>query len=165
MVKGQEVHMRRILFGLTLVLLSLSGLKSPSVSAEDLLCTTTNLAQCPSVVLQYLHGGKAQSADDDTNHPFPVQTDSHSYANIISNATTTVKSGAGNLHAVCLNKVGASANTATIYDNTVGSGTKIGTVDTTQAGVGCLVYDVKFSTGLTIVTATGTAGDITVSYR
>lgn len=91
-------------------------------------------------------------------------TQEFSFSNITSNATTTVKSGAGLLHTLCINTKGASANTATIYDNTAGSGTKIGTLDTT-AGVQCLTYDAVFATGLTIVTATGTAADITVSYR
>lgn len=53
---------------------------------------------------------------------------------------------------------------ATIYDNTAGSGTKIGTIDTT-AGVQTFLYDVAFSTGLTIVTAAGTASDMTLSYK
>jgi hypothetical protein len=54
-------------------------------------------------------------------------------------------------------------NTATIFDNTGGSGTKIGTVDT-NTGDGKL-YDVAFSTGLTIVTASGTSADLSISYR
>jgi len=68
------------------------------------------------------------------------------------------------LHAITINTKGASANTATVYDNTAGSGTKIATIDTT-ASVGTLRFDAAFSTGLTIVTATGTAADITVLYR
>lgn len=88
------------------------------------------------------------------------------YARISTNATTTVKSGAGTLHAIIFNKVGASANTATVYDNTAGSGTIIALFDTTATGLlGSIIYDLKFTTGLTIVTATGTAADITVVYR
>ncbi len=83
--------------------------------------------------------------------------------NITTNATTTLKSRPGILAAIAINKAGASANTATIYDNTVGSGTKIGTIDTT-AGIGTIAYDAVFSTGLTIVTATGTAADLTVMW-
>ena len=59
------------------------------------------------------------------------------YANVTSNATTTLKSGAGLLHSITINTKGATSNTATIYDNTAGSGTKIGTIDTT-AGTQCL---------------------------
>ena len=85
-------------------------------------------------------------------------------ANITSLTTTTVKTGAGYLYSLTVNTKGATASTATIYDNTAGSGTKIGTVDVT-ANVGTLLYNVQFTTGLTIVTATGTAGDLTVAYR
>lgn len=93
-----------------------------------------------------------------------VEEAGRSFSNITTNTTTTVKSGAGFLHTVCVNTKGATANTATIYNNTAGSGTKIGTLDTT-ASVGCQTYDAAFSTGLTIVTATGTAADLTVTYR
>lgn len=86
------------------------------------------------------------------------------YARISTNATTAVKSGAGELHSICINTKGATANTATVYDNTAGSGTIIAVVDTTS-NVGCLTYNLGFATGLTIVTATGTAPDMTVTYR
>jgi hypothetical protein len=95
----------------------------------------------------------------------PVQTyQSNSYLNITTNTTTTVKSGAGTLACIAVNTKGASSNTATIYDNTAGSGTLIGKIDTTTA-VGVQCYNVAFGTGLTIVTATGTGADLTVSYR
>lgn len=93
-----------------------------------------------------------------------VATAGASFSNITTNTTTTVKSGAGILYRVCINTKGASANVATIYDNTAGSGTKIGTLDTTS-GVACLAYEAAFATGLTLVTATGTAADLTVVYR
>lgn len=86
----------------------------------------------------------------------------NSYSNITSNTTTLVKSGAGVLRSIIINTAGSSSNVATLYDNTAGSGTKIATIDTTARGV--LTYDIAFSTGLTIVTATGSAADITVSY-
>jgi hypothetical protein len=89
---------------------------------------------------------------------------SWSASNIATNTTTTAKSGAGILHTITINTKGASANVATVYDNTAGSGTKLATIDTTSGPI-TLRYDVAFATGLTIVTATGTAADITVSYR
>ena len=89
-------------------------------------------------------------------------TDQYLYANINSNATTVVKHVPGKLHSIVVNTVSASSNTCTIYDNTAGSGTKIGTLSTLTAGT--YLYDVMFNTGLTIVTATGTAPDITVCY-
>lgn len=81
--------------------------------------------------------------------------------------TTVVKSGAGVLHTITLNKPVASS-VITIYDNTSAAGTKIGTITLPGTlltdGPHSAIYDVIFSTGLTIVTATG-ASDITVAYR
>jgi hypothetical protein len=88
-----------------------------------------------------------------------------SFGNINSNATTTLKSGAGVLHTITINKIGATANTATVYDNTAGSGTVIAVIDTTIAAAPTRIFDAAFGTGLTIVTATGTAADITVTYH
>jgi hypothetical protein len=85
------------------------------------------------------------------------------YQNLSANATTTIKSGEGVLHAIAINTKGATGNTATIYDNTSGSGTKIATIDTTSQ-IQTLLYDINFTTGLTIVLASGTAADLTVSY-
>lgn len=91
-----------------------------------------------------------------------AQVNGNSYANITTATTTTVKSGAGVLDKIVVNSAG-SGSTITIYDNTAGSGTKIGTA--TGAAQTTLTYNVHFSTGLTIVTASGSAADITVSYR
>lgn len=85
------------------------------------------------------------------------------YKNITTNETTAVKASSGFLHAITINTKGATGNTLTVYDNTAASGTAIATIDTTVT-YGTLIYDVAFSTGLTIVTATGTAADVTVSY-
>ena len=53
----------------------------------------------------------------------------NSFSNINTNTTSTVKSGAGVLKRIVVNKVGASSNTCTIYDNTTATGTIIGTID------------------------------------
>jgi len=82
------------------------------------------------------------------------------YTNITTAATTVVKSGAGFLHSITVNT--DAAGTITIYDNTAGSGTKIGTIKS-SAGVNSYFYDVSFATGLTIVTAA--ANDLTIAYR
>lgn len=87
------------------------------------------------------------------------------FSRISTNTTTTVKSGAGILHKIVINTKGASANIATVYDNTAGSGTVIAIIDTVNLNPQSLIYDLAFATGLTIVTATGTAADITVVYR
>lgn len=87
------------------------------------------------------------------------------YANITLAAptTTVLKSKPGMLHSVCINTV-AATETITIYDNGAGSGTKIGTITVVSGVPSCLIYDVAFWTGLTVVTATA-ASDITVSFQ
>jgi len=84
------------------------------------------------------------------------------YRHISGNATTTIKSGAGILHAVTVNGAG-SGWTITVYDNTAGTGEAVAVI--TPAAGSTLVYDVHFGTGCTLVTAGKTAGDITVSYE
>lgn len=86
----------------------------------------------------------------------------YGYSHISTLATTTIKSGAGTLHSISVNTVGAAANTATIYDSLTGTGTVIAVITTLSAQT--LLYDLAFATGLTIVTATGTAADLTVTY-
>lgn len=83
---------------------------------------------------------------------------------ISTNDTTTALTGAGVLHTVCVTDAGASANTATIYDNTAGSGTVVALIDTVSFS-GCMELDATIATGITVVTATGTAGDLTLTYR
>lgn len=86
------------------------------------------------------------------------------YQNITGDATTTVKSGPGMLRSITLNAPTAT-EVITIYDNTAGSGTKIGTITIPASPQPVtLHYDVQFWTGLTIVTATATS-DITVAFR
>jgi len=84
-------------------------------------------------------------------------------AHINSLTTTVVKSGPGYLHSITVNSKGATGNTATVYDNTAGSGSVLAVIDVT-ANLVTLLYDIQFLTGLTLVTASGTAADLTVSY-
>ena len=88
----------------------------------------------------------------------------NSFSNINTNTTSTVKSGAGVLKRIVVNKVGSLLNTCTIYDNTSGTGTIIATIDPVHTQM-VFEYDVVFNTGLTIVTATGTAADLTIVYQ
>lgn len=104
--------------------------------------------------------GKLLIAGEDLTNNVMKTEQRFSYANITSATTTTVKSGSGFLHAITINTT--AAGTITIYDNTAGSGTKIGTLEA-SVGEQTFTYNVAFSTGLTIVTAA--ASDITVSYR
>lgn len=90
------------------------------------------------------------------------------YINIVLAAptTTVVKSGAGFLHAVNINKT-ANTGVITCYDNTAASGTVIGTITQPAAVLASqvsMIYDVTFSLGLTCVTSVA-AQDITISYR
>jgi len=88
-----------------------------------------------------------------------------SYAHLNSTGTTTIKSGAGILRRVVINTKGSASNTFTIYDNTSGSGTVIAAIDTVNGVSGHFEYNVAFSTGLTVVDASGTSADITVIYE
>lgn len=85
---------------------------------------------------------------------------SNLFKNISSSTTTLVKSGGGSFHGLTVNAKG-STGTVTIYDALSATGTKIATMTLTAEGT--FIFDVQFSTGLTVVT-TG-APDITVSYR
>ena len=87
----------------------------------------------------------------------------NAYVNVASAATTVVKTGAGVLERIIVNKAG-TGTTIVIYDNTAGSGTKIATLTSTAQN--SIAYNIRFSTGLTIVTDAGSgAADVTVSYR
>lgn len=96
---------------------------------------------------------------DDNNVPV-----GYNYVNITSQTTTLVKTGAGFLHSIVFNKP-AAGGTAKIVDGVTDTTPVIGTITspaTTLIRV-CLIYDVAFTTGLTIVTGTANQ-DITVSY-
>jgi hypothetical protein len=85
------------------------------------------------------------------------------YTHLSANGTTTIKSGAGMLVNVTINSKGSSSNSLTLYDNTSGSGTVIAVIDST-AQIQVLNYSVAFTTGLTAVVASGTAGDFTIGW-
>lgn len=80
-------------------------------------------------------------------------------AYISTATTTTVKSGPGRLHAITITETAAGA--ITVYDNTAGSGTIIAAFKASVVE-GTYTLNVKFTTGLTIVTAG--ASKLTVSY-
>lgn len=85
------------------------------------------------------------------------------YQNITGQSTTTAKATPGVLHCITFNNPTAT-QVITIYDNTAASGNKIGTITIpTSPQPVSLFYDIIFTIGLTIVTATATS-DITVSY-
>jgi hypothetical protein len=86
------------------------------------------------------------------------------FTNILTATTTTVKSGEGYLKRIIINKP-VALGVITIYNNTAASGTKIGTITHAAAllqGEMAIEYDIRFSTGLTIVTSS--TDDITVVW-
>ena len=68
---------------------------------------------------------------------------------------------------IIVNKKGASSNIATIYDSTEAIGAnserRKGSIDTTDR-VGSIEYGFPVFDGIYIVTATGTAPDLTIVY-
>jgi len=96
------------------------------------------------------------------------------YQNITSNTTTTIFSGIGPnyvgtpmgiLHTIVVNGAGATGGTITIYDSATGSGETVATINVPNAASSfTAIYDIQLNFGLTIVTATMTAPDITVTW-
>lgn len=85
---------------------------------------------------------------------------------IEANATTTHVTGAGFLKAVVITDRGATSNTLNIYDNTAGSGTKIiSQIDMDNSAEGYYPVNREFTTGLTTVLATGTAGKLYLIFE
>lgn len=79
---------------------------------------------------------------------------------IATATTTTVKSGTGRLHTLTLGETAAGA--ITIYDNTAGSGTILAVLKASVAEQ-TFTFDLKFTTGLTIITAG--ASKLTVTWE
>lgn len=82
----------------------------------------------------------------------------------ITTATTTaaIKTGAGVVKRLNIN-TGGAGSTVVLYDSLTGSGTKLGTFST--AAQNSIALDMPFTTGLSAVTANGSAADITVVYQ
>lgn len=84
--------------------------------------------------------------------------------NITTNATTLVKSGASLLNRILINDAGASSNTAKVYDGVDATGKLLGTIDTVELNGRIIEYGVDCKTGITVVTETGTAANLTVVF-
>jgi hypothetical protein len=74
-----------------------------------------------------------------------------------------VKMGSGVLHSVLLSAADADA-TATVYDETGGSGDVLAVVTSLQNASECAVLDVAFGVGC-YVAISGTGAKVTVSYK
>lgn len=91
------------------------------------------------------------------------------YKNLVGAGTFTLKQSAGRLHSIiCNNAATTTGQSITIYDNTTGSGTKIGTLDLSKLPSPMTIQynsnGVAYSTGLTLVIV-GAAVDVTVIYE
>lgn len=87
----------------------------------------------------------------------------YSYNNITTQTTTVVKTGTGILKRIVFNGPTATG-VITLYDNTSADGTKIGTITTPATPQPQeLDFDVAFTNGLTVVTATANQ-DLTICY-
>lgn len=120
----------------------------------------------PTKTVQVVATSNALHVLDVAVHPGENTSDDRTWGgwrgngSYISTATTTtVKSGAGVLHAITIGETAAGA--ITIYDNTAGSGTVIGVLKASIVE-GTYIFDRAFGTGLTIVTAA--ASKLHVSY-
>ena len=90
-----------------------------------------------------------------------VNTGTYSYKNVVGSVTVNIKPAPGTLGRIVVNTGGAVAGSVIVYDNTVGSGTIIATIDALKTGT--YEYNVPFGIGLTLVTTGGP--DVTAVYR
>lgn len=124
-----------------------------------------NVAQAQNAIVKYVGAdGKAANVTPTTPLPTLASISGNSLCHIATAATTTCKTGAGMIHTLTVNSLGTVASLTKIYDNTAGSGTVVASINT-LAGQTTYLYDISFSTGLTVVTTGTVAPDITVSYR
>ncbi len=86
----------------------------------------------------------------------------YKYAHITTDTTTLIKTGGGLLHTICVNTP-AATETLTLYDALTAVAPVISVITLYASTNPCFTYDINFSVGLTIVSATA-AGDITVAY-
>jgi len=101
---------------------------------------------------------------------------SNNSKNIAGNATTLVKTGTGILHAIIIGN-NNTGGTVTVYDNMIASGTPLMTLQLGSPAGGLLsttglsgpeylnTLNIKFSTGLTIVTTGSSNNNITIIYQ
>jgi hypothetical protein len=88
----------------------------------------------------------------------------NNYSNIPGILTKTIKTGRGVLSKIILGTTSGSM-TVTIYDNTAASGTSIALLSPiANSACTTVVFDCEFTTGLTVVSAGLSSGNITVVY-
>ena len=95
----------------------------------------------------------------------------YNYKHINANASQQLlATGAGSiLGAVNVNTLGATANVLTLYDAAVAAdcvaGNVVAVIDTTKTGVAGYDYNLVLNRGLFYTLATGTAADVTITFR
>ena len=92
----------------------------------------------------------------------PNEASANQTYNITTNGVTNLV-GKFVLVAIVINTKGTSSNTLTIYDSDSTTENKKGKLDTT-ASIGRIEYGIPMYKGIYLVTATGTAPDVTVIY-
>ena len=100
----------------------------------------------------------------------------NSYKNITGNTTVTVKSGAGRLQSIMINR-NWTGGTIVVYDGVDANGVKIATIDVGTPSGGLLSssgvpgpinmdsLNISFTVGLTVVTSGSTSNNITILYQ
>lgn len=114
-----------------------------------------------------LADGQAGWVQCDTAGGTFVNTSGYTYAHIAAGqADTLVKTGAGTLHAIVFNGPATATNVTTVYDSLTATGQVIAIpLATANASPTTVIYDLRFTIGLTISTATANGADMTVIYR
>jgi hypothetical protein len=129
-----------------------------------LLAPVPAIAQQNVVIVGRQADGTVKPVDVTSDGKLLLSLAGHSACHISTATTTTCKSGAGVLHTLSVNNLGTVASLTVVYDNTAGSGTVLASINT-LAGQTSYLYDVAFTTGLTVVTTGTVSPDITISYR
>lgn len=109
-------------------------------------------------------GGSVRSLfTDSVGRPIPAGASNFQY--VSTNTTTVHRTGAGIFRRAVIANLAASPSCITFYDNTAASGTVIGTVCPAAAAPGySIVYDLRFSTGLTSNQTGATASGFTTVW-
>lgn len=93
-----------------------------------------------------------------------TQTKGSPFSNTNTSTTTVIKNSPGVLKRVVINTKGTVASTVTIYNNTAGSGSIIGIIDSLNLS-GSFEYNATATIGITIVTTGTVAPNVTVIYE
>ena len=85
------------------------------------------------------------------------------HVHISTITTKTLKTGSGTLKSICINIKSTGSSVCKVYDNTSATGTPIITIDTDQ-NYGEKIYNIEFTTGLTIEITGGTPPDLLLVF-